>query len=242
MAVKEGFELLDIKGVDRKVQHLFSDVLYEDKLGRLWVGYKDGDGKIIDQEILSLSKLKLSSGGILHFSTAHPLSVRTLYISDSVANLIFFVQSYASRFSWDYVAFIATGAKLERNLFTEAVGKHPHVKKHYAVFGRSLIGRVRDCKVQHWLMGEECSFRMEGDVVVSCYQNKQCLLPIKKFSLRNHLRQVMVRQSLATRKPKISYVENFIDLNCNSLNSIRQRGILYSPFPRYHNNRTAHIS
>src|SRR5690554_4327590 len=98
MAVKEGFDLLDIKGVDRRIQHLFSKVLREDTLGRLWVNYYDGNGKIIDQEVLSLSKLKVSSGGILHFSTAHPLSVKNLYISDSVASLIFFTQNYASRF------------------------------------------------------------------------------------------------------------------------------------------------
>src|SRR5690554_1270854 len=105
MADKEGFELLDIKGVDRKVQHLFSDVLQEDDQGRLWANYSDGTGHIVDQEVLSISKVKLSSGGILHFSPAHPLSARTLYISDSVANMIFFVQSYAKRFCWDYAAF-----------------------------------------------------------------------------------------------------------------------------------------
>src|SRR5690606_41864314 len=119
-ADKEGFDLLNIKGVDRKVQHLFSDVLQEDDHGRLWANYNDGSGNIVDQEVISLSKLKFSSCGILHFSTANPLSAKTLYISDSIANLIFFAQSYASRFSWDYVAFIVSGAKLERILFMYA--------------------------------------------------------------------------------------------------------------------------
>lgn len=204
MAVKEGFELLDIKGVDRKVQHLFSNILHEDKLGRLWVNYYDGSGNIVDQEVISLSKQKFSSGGILHFSPANPLSARTLYISDSVANLIFFVQSYASRFSWDYAVFIATGAKLERGLFMEAVGKYSYIKKHGAVFGHSLIGRVRDCKVQHWLKGENCSFRVEGDVLVSFYQNKNYSLPVREFSLRNHLRNLRIRQTLTTFKPRYS--------------------------------------
>src|SRR5690606_37423357 len=130
MAAKEGFELLDIKGVDRKIQHLFSEVLREDELGRLWVNYYDGKGSVVDQEVISISKLKFSSCGILHFSPANPLSVRALYTSDSVANLIFFVQCYASRFSWDYAAFIATGAKLDRTLFMDAVRQYPFVKKH----------------------------------------------------------------------------------------------------------------
>lgn len=200
-ADKEGFDLLNIKGVDRKVQHLFSEVLHEDDHGRLWANYSDGKGNIIDHEIWSISKLKLSSGGILSFSTASPLSARSLYISDSVANLIFFVQSHASRFSWDYAAFVATGAKLDRDLFMMAVGKYPYVKKHYAVFDHSLIGRVRDCKVQHWLKGGECLFRVDGEMVVANYRNKCFFLPIGEFSLRNHLRQVRVGQILATYKP-----------------------------------------
>lgn len=203
MAAKEGFDLLDIKGIDRKVQHLFSEVLHEDKLERLWVNYYDGKGNVVDQEVISISKLKFSSCGILHFSPANPLSARTLYISDSVANLIFFVQSYASRISWDYAAFIATGAKLERDLFMEAVGKYPYVKKHHAVYDHSLIGRVRDCKVQHWLRGEDCLFRANGEMVVANYHGKDFLHPVKYFSLRNHMRQLVVRQTLATFKPKL---------------------------------------
>src|SRR5690606_6805020 len=203
MADKEGFELLDIKGVDRKIQHLFSEVLHEDKLGRLWVNYYDGSGNIVDQEVISLSRLKFSSCGIFHFSPANPLSVRALYISDSVANLIFFVQSYASRFTWDYAAFIATGAKVARDLFMEAVGKYPYGKMHYTVYGHSLIGRIRDCKVQHWLNGDDCSFRLDGDTVVACYQGKDFLLLTSEFSLRNHMRQLVVRQSLVTFKLRL---------------------------------------
>src|SRR5690606_1020276 len=184
MADKEGFELLDIKGVDRKIQHLFSEVLHEDKLGRLWVNYYDGSGNIVDQEVISLSRLKFSSCGIFHFSPANPLSVRALYISDSVANLIFFVQSYASRFTWDYAAFVAIGAKMERALLMEAVGKYPYVKKHYAVFGHSLIGRVRDCKVQHWLKGEDCLFRVDGKEVLVKYHGKNLSYSVKGLSLQ----------------------------------------------------------
>lgn len=209
MADKEGFELLDIKGVDRKVQHLFFEVLREDTLGRLSVNYNDGSANIVAQEVISLSKLKFASLGILHFSSANPLSARTLYISDSVANLIFFVQSYASRFSWDYAAFLATGAKLERGLFMEAVGKYPYVKKHYAVYGHSLIGRVRDCKVQHWLNGEDCYFRIDRDRVVANYHGEDFMLPVSEFSLRNHMRQLVVRQSLKTKKSKNKSIENF---------------------------------
>ena len=209
MASKEGFELLDIKGVDRKVQHLFSEVLQEDDFGRLWANYNDGSGNIVDQEVISLSKLKFSSCGILHFSPANPFSARSLYISDSVANLISFAQSYSSRLSWDYAAFIATGAKKERDLFLEVVGKYPSVKKYYAVYGHSLIGRIRDCKVQHWLRGEDCSFRIDGEVVVANYHGKDFMLAGEKFSLRNHLRQLGIRQRLSALKNRKWDVENY---------------------------------
>lgn len=200
---------MDIKDVDRNVQHLFSDVLQEDEHGRLWANYYDENNNIIDHEIWSISKLKLSSGGILSFSTAHSLSARSLYVSDSVANLILFVQSYASRFSWEYAAFIATGTKLDRDLFMEAVGKYPYVKKHYSVYGHSLIGRVRDCKVQHWLNGEDCFFRTDGEMVVACYQGKDFRLAVSRFSLRNHLRQLGLRQNLKTKKPRTTILGNF---------------------------------
>lgn len=197
-ADKEGFELLDIKGVDRKVQHLFSEVLREDELGRLWANYYGGNGDIVDHEVISLSKLKFSSCGILHFSPASPLSARTLYISDSVANLISFAQSYDSRFSWDYAVFIATGAKLERSLFMETVGKYPQIKKHYTIFDHSLIGRIRDCKVQDWLNGEDCFFTVVGEDVVANYHGEVFMLPVREFSLRNHLRKLRIRQTLTT--------------------------------------------
>ncbi|HLW21372.1 MAG TPA: hypothetical protein VKX33_13665 [Cyclobacteriaceae bacterium] len=44
-----------------------------------------------------------------------------------------------------------------------------------------LLGGVTDWKVQHWTMGEDGRFRVEGDVVVLCYQNKNYLLPVRKF-------------------------------------------------------------
>lgn len=209
MAAKEGFDLLDIKGVDRKVQHLFSDVLREDELGRLWVNYYGGNGNVVDHEVISLFKLKFSSCGILHFSRANPMSARTLYISDSVANLIFFSQSYAGRLSWEYAAFIATGAKLEKQLFMATVERYPNVKKHYTVYDHSLIGRIRDCKVQHWLNGGDCFFRVDGNEVVAYYQSEEYLIPVGKFSLRNHMRQLGIRQTLSAKKPQNKLVENF---------------------------------
>lgn len=208
-AVNEGFDLLNIKGVDRKVQHLFSGVLLEDDQGRLWSNFFDGNGNIVDQEVLTISKLKLSSCGILHFSSVNPLSARSLYISDSVTNLIFFVQSYASRFTWEYAAFMVTGAKLERNLFIETVRKFPFVKKFYAIYGHSLVGRIRDCKVQHWLNEKDCLFRLDGGEVVANYKGDDFFLAVGEFSLRNHLRQLGTRQTLSAKKPKNKMVYNF---------------------------------
>ncbi len=67
-AFKEGFDLLDSKGVDRKVQHLFFECAREDSLGRLSADYFDFKDRKVDQELVSVSKIRFPSEGILHFS------------------------------------------------------------------------------------------------------------------------------------------------------------------------------
>jgi len=217
--IKEGFDLLDIKGVDRKVQHLFSDVIYEDDYGRLFTDYKDRKGSIVDREVLSISRLKFSFGGIVDFSTVKPPFARTLYISDSVTNLVFFTKNKYNSLNLDYSGFIATGSGLDKNLFLEVILKYPAVKKHYTIYGNSLLGKIKDCKVQHWLNGEDCLYRIEGESVVSHYQARGLSLPIREFNLRNHLRQLSVRQSLSTYKLKNKKLDNFYELD-------RKKGVI----------------
>lgn len=97
---------------------------------------------------------------------------------------------------------MATGAKLERQHFMDTIQIYPFVKKQYTIYGNSLIGRIRDCKVQHWLNGEDCLFRVDGEVVVAKYRSRDFSCLVNEFSLRNHLRQISVSQTLSALKPK----------------------------------------
>lgn len=207
--IKESYDLLDLKGVDRKVQHLFSKVFQEDDVGRLYANYYDGQGAIVDREVLSVSRLKFSSGGIADFSTVNPPFVRSLFISDSFTNLMFFVKGYHNNFNLEYSAFMATGAGLDKGLFLETIQKYPAVKKFYSIYGNSIFGKIKDCKVQHWIHGKDCLFRIEGDVVVSLFGSQEFKMEATKLTLRDHLRQLSVRQTLNTKKPKNKSIENF---------------------------------
>ncbi|ERM83034.1 hypothetical protein P872_06055 [Rhodonellum psychrophilum GCM71 = DSM 17998] len=211
--VKEGFDLLDFKGVDREVQHLFSNVWTEDEFGRLKADYLDAKGEKVDEEILYVSGLKFSAQGILHFATADPSMVKTVLISDAVANLVFFAKAFHQRLRLDYCSFIATGCLPDKNMFLKTLNHYPFANKFHSIFGNSLFGKVRDCKIQHWIQGKDCSFRIDGEKVIAQYLNREYSLPIKEFSLRNHLRQLSVRQSLSTYKPGKSSLENYWEIN-----------------------------
>lgn len=89
---RERFELLESLWVSREVQQLFSEVLREDEKGRLIADYLNEHGDVVDHEVLAVLKHKLSSRGILYFSPAEPVNVRTLYISNGLMPLIFLVQ------------------------------------------------------------------------------------------------------------------------------------------------------
>lgn len=208
-SVREGFELLDSLGVNREVQQLFSAALREDFCGRLIADYRDEKGRVVDQEILAVSMQKMSSCGILHFSFALPENVRTLYISDAIMQLIFMVQRKIGRIDFSYAAFLMAGAKMDRELIVKGMDQFPEGVKIYTLFGHSLIGRIRDCKVQHWLKGLNGSFRVAGNKVVALFKGREFWMEVGEFSLRNHCRQVGLRQTVSTCKPIDKNIDNF---------------------------------
>ncbi|MEX2568400.1 MAG: hypothetical protein WD431_20825 [Cyclobacteriaceae bacterium] len=207
--VKEGFDLLDSLGINAEVQQLFSPVLREDACGRLMADYREENGKVVDQEIHGVSMQKLPSCGILHFSPALPENVRRLYISDGLMPLICLVQRKIRQMDFTYSAFLATGARMERELVVNAMEHYPKQVKIYTVSGHSLIGRIRDCKVQHWVKGQECRFKVDGNKVVAVVKSKEFRMPVREFSLRNHSRQVGLRQTVSTCKPFDKNIDNF---------------------------------
>ena len=198
---RERFELLESLGVSRELQQLFSEVLREDEKGRLIADYLNEHGDVVDHEVLAVLKHKLSSRGILYFSPAEPVKVRTLYISDGLMPLIFLVQRKMGRVNFTYSAFLAIGAKMDKRLLLKVVEQYPKGVKIHTVFGHSMLGRIRDCKVQHWLKGEDCLFKIANNRVVASFKGKDFRMPVGEFSLRNHCRQVGQRQTISTCKP-----------------------------------------
>lgn len=207
--IRESYDLLDIKGVDRKVQHLFSKVLFEDEIGRLFVNYYDIKGAVVDREVLSVTRLTASSGGISVFSTVAPHLVRVLFISDSITNLIFHLKGYFRYYDVAHSAFIATGSRLDRNHFMEVIQQYDAVRHYYSVYGNSLLGKIKDCKVQHWINGEDCRFKIEENFVTCVFRNKEFKMAAQRFTLRDHLRQLALKQTLKTKKPKNKNRENY---------------------------------
>ncbi|MBI0397991.1 hypothetical protein [Cyclobacterium marinum] len=206
---RERFELLESLWVSREVQQLFSEVLREDEKGRLIADYLNEHGDVVDHEVLAVLKHKLSSRGILYFSPAEPVNVRTLYISDGLMPLIFLVQRKMGRVNFTYSAFLAIGAKMDKRLILKGVEQYPKGVKIYTVFDHSLLSRIRDCKVQHWLKGEDCLFKIANNRVVASFKGKDFRMPVGEFSLRNHCRQVGQRQTVSTCKPFDKNIDNF---------------------------------
>lgn len=134
-----------------------------------------------------------------------------LYISDAVLHLISMVQCKFGRIDFTYAAFLAVGAKMDRELILSGISNYPSGIKVYTVFGQSLIGRIRDCKVQHWIKGMDCLFKIEGNSVSAEFREDVYQMYASQFSLRNHLRQIGIRQSVSTVKPYDKNIDNF---NC----------------------------
>ncbi|MBD3631318.1 hypothetical protein [Cyclobacterium sp.] len=130
-----------------------------------------------------------------------------------ICKCLVFTKNKYNSLNLDYSAFLATGSGLDKNLFLENILKYPAVKKHYTIYGNSLLGKIKDCKVQHWLNGKDCFYRVEGELVVSHYQTRAFSLSAREFNLRNHLRQLSVRQTLSTFKPKNKKLDNFYELD-----------------------------
>lgn len=207
--IQEGFDLLDIRGVDRQIQNLFSDVLEQDNYGRLSCAYYDMEGKQVDEEIIGLSVSKIANQGIIQFSKFDPKLVRSVFISDTVCSLIHFANAFSGRLDFEYAAFISTGSLMQKSLFLEAFNKYPNVRNIHTVYGNSLFGKVRDCKIQHWVLEDDCNFRIDGDLVNVQYKDLIYITPASQFSLRNHVRQLSIRQTISTYKPLRIEVINY---------------------------------
>src|SRR5690606_11267547 len=126
-----------------------------------------------------------------------------------ITNLIFHLKGYFRYYDIAHSAFIATGSRLDRSQFVEVIQQYDAVKQYYSVYGNSILGKIKDCKVQHWINGEDCLFRIEDNLVSCEFRNQKFKMATQGFTLRDHLRQVAVRQTLMTKKPKNKNIENY---------------------------------
>lgn len=93
------------------------------------------------------------------------------------------------------------------------LGLYTNVQKYYVLFGHSLLGRIKDCKVQHWIRGQDCLFRVDKNEVVSFFRGKEFSMPLGEFSLRKHLKQEGTRQTITTYKPMDKNIDNYYRFN-----------------------------
>lgn len=213
MTLEGTFDLLDYKGVAKKIQRLFSQFAVQKSNGQISFEFFNKGGNPIDTEILSLNKLKKASFGISIINSS-PFS-DSLFISDSYANLIAFANLYSSRISFENASFLIISASFDSILMKDSISKIPGSFKVYTIFDSTIIGRIMDCQVQNILNERDCVFRLKNEcfLVQDMTSGLSRNLPISSFSLRAYCRLVGIIQTVKTLKPKRKGVESFHQLN-----------------------------
>ncbi|MBB6326960.1 hypothetical protein FHS59_002588 [Algoriphagus iocasae] len=205
------FDILTYKGVEKDIQRLFSMHAVQDENGQVLFDFFDQNGKLVDQEVLSLYHNKRASYGIssLNFSE----TTRSVFVSDSYASLIFFTNQFRARISFEEAGFMVVGAAFDECLLKKSFEEIAKRAKINTVFGSSVLGRVMDCKVQDLIHDRYCSYRLSNDLVKFENAKKVSSESIQSFSLRTYCISQGVRQTVRTFKPKKKAVESFYGLN-----------------------------
>lgn len=211
MKLREKFDILTYKGVDKGIQRLFSKYAFQDNKGQIVFDFFDHQGHRCDTEILSLYRNKQASFGISALNLSQ--NVRSLFVSDSYASLIYFANQFKGRISFEEVGFLVIGADFDQNLLKQVFEKMLTKVKVNTVFSSSILGRVMDCKVQDLIHDRDCSYRLGNDLVQVENAKKVSSQPIQSFSLRTYCISKGVKQTVRTFKPKKRKVESFYELN-----------------------------
>lgn len=203
--------MLLYKGVDKETQRLFTKHAWQDKTGQIHFAFFDYQEEVVDREILSLYRNKRASCGISTLSLSE--SVRSVYVSDSYATLIFFANQFKGRIAFEDAGFVVVGARFDQSLLAKVFEEIPENAKVNTVFSSSVLGRVMDCKIQDLIHGRECGYRLTGDLVQFENTKKVSSVPIRSFSLRTYCISQGVKQTVRTFKPRKKGVESFYQLN-----------------------------
>src|SRR5690606_24774521 len=119
--------------------------------------YRDNSGEMVDKEHFTLKSFKPAARGMAVCSPSSRELVTDMYVSDSLMSLIAFCHFHFIRQSFRHGVFCSTGVKPEKELFLH-YWKEYNMAKIHLLFGNSILGRVLDCKLAHWVRGEDYSF------------------------------------------------------------------------------------
>ena len=174
---EEGYRLLNYLGVAEEVQNMFSSVIHEEPSGRLIFCYRDKFDEMVDEEYFTLRRFKPAARGMAVCNPSSRELVTDMYVSDSLMSLIVFCHFHFKRRSFQQVVFCSTGLKPEKELFLRYWKEYSNAKIHL-LFGNSIMGRVLDCKLAHWVRGEDHSFYLHhSQIISSCPTGKSITIP-----------------------------------------------------------------
>lgn len=213
MTSTETFDILTYKGVEKDIQRLFAKFASQDRYGRITFDFFDQTGQQVDFEILSLHRLKQAAYGISVLNISG--DVRSVFVSDSYASLIYFANQFKSRISLEGAGFLVVGAQFDLALLGKVFLKIPKKAKVNTVLSNSILGRIMDCKIQDLIHDRDCRYRLAKDLVqVKCEKtNKESTESLFNFSLRTYCISQGIVQTVRTFKPKQKGVESFYHLN-----------------------------
>lgn len=207
------FDILTYKGVEKDIQRLFAKFASHDRCGRITFDFFDLNGKQVDCEILSLHRLKKAAFGISSLNISG--NVRSIFVSDSYASLIYFANQFKSRISFEEAGFLVAGAKFDQGHLGQVLLEIPKKAKVNTVFSTSILGRIMDCKIQDLILARDCRYHIAKDLVQVKNQktNKESAESLFNFSLRTYCISQGIVQTVRTFKPKQKGVESFYHLN-----------------------------
>src|SRR5690606_17443108 len=209
---EEGYRLLNFLGVAEEVQNMFSSVINEEPSGKLIFYHRDNRDEMVDKEHFTIKSFKQAASGMAVCSPSSRELVTDIYFSNSLMSLIAFCHFHIKRRSFQHVVFCSTGMKPEKEIFLRYWREYSKAKIHL-LFGNSILGRVLDCKLAHWVRWEDHSFYLHQSQVISSSPNgKSITISREGFSMRSYFRRIGGRNLVTTHKPSINSIDNYINL------------------------------
>lgn len=194
---------------------MFSSVIHEEPSGKLIFFYRNKANETVDEEYFTLRRFKPAARGMAVCNPSSRQLVTDMYVSDSLMSLITYCHFHFKRRSFQHAVFCSTGLKPEKELFLRYCKEYSKAKIHL-LFGNSILGRILDCKLAHWVRGEDHAFYLHTSQIVSSGPTgKSITISREGFSMRSYFRRIGGRNLLATHKPSLNYIDNYINLLTN---------------------------